>query len=121
AVGAGGGHASESSIDPGEGYRLLEDGEIVRDGDEAVKRIGEWWKVTSPGRTLKQYLEAFHSVVAVRRRVAPTYRPYTEDEMMGLFGKRVKRKGKLTKHGWLITIVDDGSTEVGHLPVNARQ
>lgn len=60
-------------LDPGEGWRLLEDGEIVRDGDEAVKRIGEWWKVMSPGRTLKQYLEAFHGVVAVRRRAEPKF------------------------------------------------
>jgi hypothetical protein len=36
--------------DPGEGYRWVERGETLREGDELKSRADEWWKTLSAGR-----------------------------------------------------------------------
>ncbi len=83
---------AEPAIDPGPEHRLLEDGEIVRDGDEARSFATDWWEVSSPGRTLSQFIEFCPGVVAVRRRITPTYRPYTDAELVDQLGEKVRRK-----------------------------
>src|SRR5690606_6404004 len=97
--------------------------DIVSAGDGGYDTaIDDWIEIReTKTMTVDRFLKLRHWFRAVRRRIEPTYRPYTECEMLELLGKKVKRKNKLTKHGWLITIVDDGSTVVGHLPTNAKQ
>lgn len=107
-------------IDPGEGWRLLENAEMCVRGDEHLSRVGWRPAVISVGSPVRELLR-YTGSKAARRRIEPTYRPYTDSEMLDVVGKKVRRKNKTTKHAFLVTIVDDGSTVVGHLPTNAKQ
>ncbi len=62
--------AMNERIDPGEGYRLLEKGEIIQEGDEVFGLISARWKAAGAVRTPAGARRPFY-----RRKLAPKVDP----------------------------------------------
>lgn len=107
---------AEPEVDPGEGYRLLRKGkdpERKQEGDEYMNEHGDWVRsFTYSGPQSTRY--------AYRRRIDPTYRPYTDAELLEQLGAKVRLKSKDRSHGRLITDVDLGTAVIGLERVSAE-
>lgn len=76
------------SVDPGEGYRLLEPGEKLLEGDEFVLNDGRWAKSNNWLACIGKQ----GGDLTYRRKIEPTYRPYTAEEAAAIVGKVVVYK-----------------------------
>jgi hypothetical protein len=76
--------------DPGEGWRLLEVGERLQEGDEFLcPPHGNWHVTGNPAHgTFEQSEDTIY-----RRRIAPQYVPYTWDDREELRDRWFKQKG----------------------------
>lgn len=82
-------------VDPGEGYRILGDDEVCKEGDQFLFSGGRYWDDvhSGVGIVVEEYYKKNKGLIkAVRRKKEPTYRPYTAKESYELLGVRVKRR-----------------------------
>jgi hypothetical protein len=73
---------------PGEGWRLLEVGEKLQEGDQFYNSVADW-----VGACLTWSGGVVQNGSVYRRRIAPQYVPYTWDDREELRGKWFKIKG----------------------------
>lgn len=79
--------------DPGEGWRLLDVGERLQEGDQFYNSVADWVGVCltwSSGVVLKGSV--------YRRRIAPQYVPYTWDDREELRGRWYRHKEDNSEH-----------------------
>jgi hypothetical protein len=72
--------------DPGEGWRLLEVGERLQEGDEYLSIVNDWLQANI---TYKDGIICNGAIY--RRRIAPQYVPYTWDDREELRGRWYRR------------------------------
>lgn len=85
----------ENEIEPGEGYRLLEQEEFVMDCGDEILRSGEDWRAWLGGEaSVKGCLKADNTIIAFRRKLesAPVAQP-TNDQ--------VSKEQKIWLDAWL--------------------
>ena len=110
----------EEAVDPGEGYRLLEEGETILEGDEeASKEEGNaWTTIWSPGETYRA-----RNWFPVRRKIAgppapPTYRLLNPGEVIREGDEwYFNRRG----HEWADWVGAHGTAVGAHTPPTRRK